>query len=296
MTESCPAQSPGSKDVPKRPKGILKNASSFSNPQLSKSPQDDLTKSPTFLQSPLDTKELTMQNTLQNAGRSSRANSAGSRRQSAASMANGSHKGDADDNSPRLKWDEANIYLTEQERTAKMKIDEPKTPYVFRYNPDEDEDEDGVDVGIQAGDIAVDELDMSKGKKGHGLGRLHPKEDDIPDLELGEAEDQGWKTLWPGDRGRITVESGSSGKNEKHVVVGNEPHEPDGLMTSEEARRKHLDFEERRKKHYEMTGIRNLLGRPENFDDLEDEDDEGKSPKEIPAVPQIPDNSAAKEK
>lgn len=31
---------------------------------------------------------------------------------------------------PHLKWDEANILWTEANRTATMKIDEPKTPFV----------------------------------------------------------------------------------------------------------------------------------------------------------------------
>lgn len=229
--------------------GILKNSSSFSNPYLAKSPEE-LAKSPTFLESPADTKELTLQNTLQNAGRSSRANSASSRRRSSASAANGLHAGDLDENEPRLKWDEANLYLTEQDRGGKMKIDEPKTPYVPHYDPYMEEDDDGADIGIHAGDLAVDELDMSKGKKGQG--RQHARrEDDIPDLELGEAEDQSWRGGWSGDKDRI----------EKHVVVGNEgdAHDIEAPKSPEE-REKHHAFEERRKRHYEMSGIKNLLG------------------------------------
>ena len=41
----------------------------------------------------------------------------------------------------RLKWDEANLYLTEQEKNSTMKIDEPKTPYAKHYDPADDEDE-----------------------------------------------------------------------------------------------------------------------------------------------------------
>lgn len=187
-----------------------------------------------------------MQNTLQNAGRSSRANSASSRRQSAASAANGSVAGDLDGNEPRLKWDEANLYLAEQDRGGRMKIDEPKTPYVPHYDPNMEEDDDDADVGIDAGDLAVDELDMKKtGRKPVG------REDDIPDLELGEAEDQTWRGGWSGDKGRI----------EKHVVVGNEDDAHDREAPKSPAEReKHHAFEERRKRHYEMSGIKNLLG------------------------------------
>ena len=47
----------------------------------------------------------------------------------------------ADETSPRLKWDEANLYLTEQQRDSTMKITEPKTPYAQRYDPSEDDEE-----------------------------------------------------------------------------------------------------------------------------------------------------------
>lgn len=38
----------------------------------------------------------------------------------------------------RLKWDEANLELTEAQKDSTMKVDEPKTPYV-RYNADTDQ-------------------------------------------------------------------------------------------------------------------------------------------------------------
>jgi protein phosphatase inhibitor 2 len=172
---------------------------------------------------------------------------------------NGSHVDE--EASPRLKWDEANLYLTEQERTAKMKIDEPKTPYVPHYNPDEDEDDEvEMDVGIHASDLAVDELDMSKGKR-KGSGSAH-REDGIPDLELGEpTEDLAQATAWSGQDGRIVVQPESPKSPEKHVVVGSEAAgDGDEPMTSEEAMEKHQEFEKRRKRHYEMSNIKSLLG------------------------------------
>lgn len=217
----------------------------------------------------MENRDVTLQNTLQNAGRTSRGNS-GSRRQSAASSGtNGARDGDdADDDDPlrRLRWDEANLYLTEQDRTAKMKIDEPKTPYVAHYNPDDDMDEGDESIGIHAGNLAVDELDMSKAKK-KGPGHHH-REDDIPDLELGEPEEDGLQKPWTEESGRIEVArsvgstgSASPDKGEKHVVVGSDDSgEDSGLMTAEEARQKHHAFEERRKRHYEMSGVKNLLG------------------------------------
>lgn len=43
-----------------------------------------------------------------------------------------SHNGKEPDH---LKWDEINLYKTEQEKAATMKIDEPKTPYEGGFDP-----------------------------------------------------------------------------------------------------------------------------------------------------------------
>lgn len=46
-----------------------------------------------------------------------------------------------------LKWDEANLYLTEQEKNATMKITEPKTPYQGTIGSSEYyHDDDGEDI------------------------------------------------------------------------------------------------------------------------------------------------------
>jgi protein phosphatase inhibitor 2 len=203
-----------------------------------------------------DTKDLTLQNTLQNAGRrrsSSNARPGSSRRQSLAS----NHQ---DDNSPRLKWDEANLYLTEQERTAKMKIDEPKTPYAPHYDPTEDDEkirlEEAQESLIDAQGVVVDELDRSTKGGNHKKG---VSEDDIPDLELGEPEENSLAAPTGSDPRvyRDRSMSTDSHKGEKHVVMGAE--NGDGLVTTEEAKEKHRQFEEHRKKHYEMKNIKDLL-------------------------------------
>ena len=240
--------------------GILKNPSS-SGPQPVRT---DVHTSPIAI-SPQENKELTLQNTKQNAGQPQRQSGA-SRRQSTASGINGSHAGD-DEASPRLKWDEANLYLTEQERTSTMKIDEPKTPYVPHYNPDDEDDEDIG--GIDADDIAVDELDLHKGKKGHGKQRT-ALEEDIPELELGEPEKAVWEGSRAGEADRISrarsLSAGSSGKGgDRHVVlggdkgVGGEGREEEDMMNVDEEK-KHHEFEEKRKRHYEMTNVKDLLG------------------------------------
>ncbi len=113
--------------------GILKNSFSRSPPTSPTNGQPDDAEQ-------LTEKELTIQNTQMNAGhrRSSSAArpSAASRRQSSRTP---SYHGDDDfESSQRLKWDEANLYLTEQERSSTMKITEPKTPYAKHYDPAED--------------------------------------------------------------------------------------------------------------------------------------------------------------
>ncbi|EAS31104.3 uncharacterized protein CIMG_06583 [Coccidioides immitis RS] len=291
-TQQIPVPHSG-ENMPKRPKGILKNSSS-SLQTTSFSPPSQAQTSPTSPQSlfkahsPLDNKELTLQNTIYNAGKQY---NPASRRQSTASKSNG-----ADENSPRLKWDEVNLYLTEQERSSTMKIDEPKTPYVPHYDPDlEEDDEDDPDVGgIDADDVAVDELDMYNASKKVGRHR-RVREDDIPDLDLGEPEEPYWQDT--NDDSRITKvrtmsDASMSGKPEKHVVVGEDVGDALHRTQSQEEREKHTAFEERRKKHYEMSGVKNLLAHPENADDLEDDDNDEDTSKQPPPIPSLPERFA----
>lgn len=231
-----------------RDTGILKNSHSYTAAPAAAalSPPNIVTIPETG-----DTKDLTLQNTLQNAGRrrSSSNRPGSSRRQSLASAHD-------DENFPRLKWDEANLYLTEQERTAKMKIDEPKTPYAPHYDPAADEEElrlaEAQEASINAQGVIVDELDRSaKHKKG-------VSEADIPDLELGEPEENSLGNDSSDPRiFRERSMSNDSHKSEKHVQVGEE--NGDGLVTTQESEEKHRQFEEHRKKHYEMRNIKDLL-------------------------------------
>lgn len=50
-----------------------------------------------------------------------------------------------------LTWDEINLYKTEQEKAATMKIDEPKTPYEMGFDPKgeyyQEDDIPGFDLG-----------------------------------------------------------------------------------------------------------------------------------------------------
>jgi protein phosphatase inhibitor 2 len=239
--------------------GILKNSFQRSPPVSPTKEREDLTE-----------KELVIQNTQANAGhrRSSSAASrpAGSRRQSSRTPSMS-----AEDSQQRLKWDEANLYLTEQERTSTMKITEPKTPYAKHYDPSEDDDDDDLDMELGGG-------------SGAGRG------EDIPNLNLGEPEE-----AVPED------EFDSSHKKESKVHVNDDDatplHDADGdlLGLSAEELEKHRRFEELRKKHYEMSEAVGLLGHPEAMDEDADEDDEddedetgGKKAKTVPPVPKLP--------
>ncbi|KAJ4293377.1 hypothetical protein N0V90_008660 [Kalmusia sp. IMI 367209] len=243
---------------PQRPRGILKNSSSY---RSQTSPTSDVAPAPLAQSiSPerpgigreLSEKEIVLENTLRNAGPHRRSSSnprgPGSRRQSGVSV-------QADENSPRLKWDEANLYLTEQERDSTMKITEPKTPYAKQYDPAEDEEE--VEM-LNAEELKVDELD-DKPKK------HKPRIDDIPEFDLGEPELEANSSRTPESERRVVVDPDAEGD------VGHHHGEEFAHMTAEE-REKHEKFEQLRKKHYEMKNVKNLLGHPETID--EDEDDQ----------------------
>jgi protein phosphatase inhibitor 2 len=67
-------------------------------------------------------------------------------------------------------------------------------------------------------------------------------------------------------------------------------HDTDGeemVGWSAEEREKHRQFEEARKRHYEMKNVAQLLGNPETLPDDEDDEDDGGSG-EAPPVPPLP--------
>ncbi|KAF2754673.1 hypothetical protein EJ05DRAFT_129523 [Pseudovirgaria hyperparasitica] len=244
---------------PQRPRGILKNSDSFkrtasqTSPPVTAAPLEAIpsTERPD-LERQLTEKEIVMQNTMQNAGphRRSSSNPRGpaSRRQSGTPNI-------ADENSPRLKWDEANLYLNEQQQDSTMKITEPKTPYAKQYDPSEDEEEISM---LDANQLNVDELDSKK------TGKTATHEDDIPGLDIGEPE----------------IDDPMDHDGEKKVLVDEESlaaqKEEEMKHWTPEEKEKHRKFEETRRKHYEMKNVKDLLGHPENID--EDEDEEGDLP------------------
>lgn len=289
-----------------RPKGILKNSYRKSPPVSPTAIAHHAAAAaavPGPIASPLEQlnhsgvteKELTIHNTQVNAGHrrsSSAARPVGlvSRRQSSRtpSVADPSEETDA-----RIKWDEANLYLTEQERTSTMKITEPKTPYARHYDPAEDPSDDDGDVdmtGVERGSGGVD-------KEGHHLNhrRHHHRgqnEDEIPVMSLGEPEEE--VPVIPADEVELKRKS-RGGPGGSAVHIDDEGHDVDEAHAglSPEELEKHRRFEELRKQHYKMTGVVHNLGHPEELDELVDEDDDddddaGGNGAAVPPVPPMP--------
>ncbi|RAL61618.1 hypothetical protein DID88_009655 [Monilinia fructigena] len=250
----------------KRPKGILKNSfhrSPPSQPPITTSPPPHISPKhiavPSFPPTGISDKDVTLQNTLQNAGR--RRSSSGGRpirRQSS-----GSAHRDDDNNNMRLQWDEANLYLTEQEKSSStMKINEPKTPYAKHYDPAEDEDELRT---LDAGEIVVDELDKVQGSNIRSPHSRGAKDDEIPGLSLGEPEEA------------VPEREMVDGEEKKvHVTGEGTDADADVLGMTPEERAKHERFEAMRRKHYDMANVAGLLGHPEDIDVDEDEEMNGR--------------------
>ncbi|KAF8536418.1 hypothetical protein BDD12DRAFT_851215 [Trichophaea hybrida] len=233
-------------------------------------------------------RDIVLQNTLKNAGR--RRSSSNMSRGGPGSRRHSHHE--SDDNgeaSLRLKWDEANLYLTEQERTPKMKIDEPKTPFARGYDPHDDEAELHM---IDTDEILVDELETR-------LKRRVTPDMNIPDLDIGEPEE-----ITP--PARLTRKESHSPKQvvvQEDIIDGHQ-HVPGDEPETPEEEEKHKKFEELRKKHYEMKNVANLLGHPEYLEeedddgdvelkDREDDDEEDEFPAATNGVPAVPNISGS---
>jgi protein phosphatase inhibitor 2 len=144
-----------------------------------------------------------------------------------------------------LKWDEANLYLAEQEKNATMKITEPKTPYQGAvgdseyYMPDEEEE------NVKTRDntvLNVDELDgFSLGEAEVSAPSRHLAEEDriIPSPEL-------------------NLEGAKLDQAEEEM--------------EETPEQKHKRFEVMRKSHYHMKGA--VLKHPLQVDEDDDEDED----------------------
>lgn len=281
MAQTSKIHGPPSPDSLKRPKGkqeayfdlyilttlgILKNSHSYQGEAVSptKSSHHDSSDTAPPLDRQASDKDMTMQNTIQNAGHrrssSSAARATLARRRSSQSGYSGPNSPTAEEN-PRLKWDEANLYLTEQEKSSTMKINEPKTPYAKRYDPTEDEEEVHQ---LDAQELMVDELDKERELGPQGRPSRRARESEIPGLDIGEPEEPLPETS---EDGGVRMSRSNSGSREKQVHVNPQSDgersghgEDEEVGMSMEEKEKHRKFEQMRKKHYEMRDVKGLLG------------------------------------
>ncbi|KAL2196612.1 ribosomal L27 protein-domain-containing protein [Corynascus similis CBS 632.67] len=268
-----------------RPKGILKNSYRGSPPV---SPTDGHTPlqhtDAGFPLTPKEAKELTIANTQYNAGHRRSSSAAGSRPGGSRRQSSLAPNEGEEEQGQRLKWDEANLYLTEQERTSTMKINEPKTPYARHYDPAEDpsdeEDDGDLPEPLDHSKVDMDKVDGVPHPTQQAQRRRTgaPADDEIPRLSLGEPEEAVPEPSSPVRPRAVHVDSNGSG------------HDTDGeeylVGLSAEEREKHRRFEEMRKKHYEMKNVAALLGHPEELEELDDDDDNDEQGR--PPVPPLP--------
>ncbi|KAK4185873.1 ribosomal L27 protein-domain-containing protein [Podospora australis] len=277
MSASPTTHTPPGPDV-QRPKGILKNSYRHSPPVSPvevqhTTPFDEHHPHPL---TPKEAKELTIVNTQYNAGHRRSSSAAGSRPGvSRARTPSSAHGGHDDDTGQRLKWDEANLYLTEQERSSTMKINEPKTPYAKHYDPTEDPSDEDEDMAepINPNSVDLDRVDGLTTAHAHSHKRKpgSSAEDEIPGLSLGEPEEEV-------PEHEFAESSASKRPRAVHVDSTDSTHDTDGdaylVGLSAEEREKHEKFEAMRKKHYEMKNVAALLGHPEDLEDADDDDEE----------------------
>lgn len=107
-----------------------------------------------------------------------------------------------DDNEPtpdregdHLKWDELNLYQTEQEKNSTMKIDEPKTPYEGGFNPEgeyyKDDDEDAIpEFELGAGELDIDHTRIDSLNGGEVLKNENEEEEEEEEEKVETAEER----------------------------------------------------------------------------------------------------------
>lgn len=153
-------------------------------------------------------------------------------------------RGEALSEEEQLKWDERNLLINEMEKSATMKIDEPKTPYEGGFDPNND---------YYRTDNEKEEEEEDK--------REEEEEEEDDEFDLGEGVDDEDDVK----KGQIEVIPGARQEEEEEEE---EKVEPVRELSAEE---KHRLFEEKRKQHYHLKAA--PLLHPVDIDE-EDEDEE----------------------
>ena len=145
-------------------------------------------------------------------------------------------RGEALSEEEQLRWDERNLLVNEMEKSATMKIDEPKTPYEGGFDPNNDYYRTDNEVDGDADQEDAFEL-------GEGL-------DDADDVK----------------KGQIEVVGGEAPEAQASQV-------PDAAEPS--AEEKHRIFEEKRKQHYHLAApLKEHHGLAAAADDDDDDADQ----------------------
>ncbi|KAI8646938.1 hypothetical protein BD408DRAFT_479624 [Parasitella parasitica] len=157
----------------------------------------------------------------------------------------------------RLRWDEANLELTESQKDSTMKVDEPKTPYV-RYDAEKDEVLNLTDIP--------------------GISYRGSSSDEIEELNLDEGAES--------DKSSVSGE-----KSRRRVSVSDDDWDMDEDEKTEEeqeeAKQRHKEFLRQRKNHYHMGGAL----RHETDDNEETANvTETKEATSVPELPSLPNH------
>lgn len=170
-------------------------------------------------QSPTDHAELDRQEVIRNTRLNAQLaseSSKGDRIRAKLAEAKKDH-GEEGQNGEHLKWDEINLYKTEQEKNSTMKIDEPKTPYEGGFDPEGEYYKEDVEE-IPEFSLGKGELDFEvSGLRSLGGSEVLAN----PDLDQEEEDDD------------------------------DEKEQPEQLTAEE----RHHRFEEKRKEHYHLKGL-----------------------------------------
>ncbi|KAG0222552.1 hypothetical protein BGW41_005942 [Actinomortierella wolfii] len=181
---------------------------------------------------------------------------------------------------PSLKWDEENLNLTESQKDSTMKIDEPKTPFVYY-----DHAQDKV-LDSSLGDFA---LDKPK-KKQAALAHTPPVPSYMPGLD-DEDEDEDEDD----NDGDISYEEDGDDYADETPNQYRKADEPDEWQDSDEeeyaerrkAAQKHDKFARMRAEHYKMRDALRL-GHKLAEQDLRAPDSPSDTSAPPPPVPKLP--------
>ncbi|KAF9973161.1 hypothetical protein BGZ73_003628 [Actinomortierella ambigua] len=182
---------------------------------------------------------------------------------------------------PSLKWDEENLTITEAQKDSTMKIDEPKTPFVY-YDHVQD----------KVLDSNLDDFVLDKPKKKQAaLAHTPPVPSYMPGLNDEDEEDE--------DEDEDEDEADDSYEDdneefEEDTPYHGQPNDPDEWQDSDEeeverkkAGKKHDKFAKMRAEHYKMREALKL-GHKLAEQDLQSLDSPRDSSAPPPPVPRLP--------